>query len=63
MNLSPKQFDQLSDILKETSAIIFGGLVVGSFLSDKPNLKLVIVGAIFYVCLVVISIYLKKFGD
>ena len=63
MQLLPKQFDQLSDVLKELSAIVFGGIVVGSIVSGSASYALVSVGIIFYVILVVLCIYFKKLGE
>jgi hypothetical protein len=62
MKLSLKQFDQLSDIFKETAVIIFGGAVLGALLSEKPN-PLLFVGFVAYLMLVITSIYVKKFGE
>lgn len=61
--LLPKQYDQLSEVFKEASAVVLGGLVIGTILSEKPNSILVFVGVIIYILLVMISIYFKRYGE
>ena len=51
MNLIPKQYDQLSDVFKEASAVILGGLIIGTILSERPNYVLVL------------AIYFKRLGE
>ena len=63
MKLIPKQYDQISDVFKEASAVVLGGLIIGTILSEKPNFGLVIVGIVIYIASVVLSVYLKKRGE
>ena len=63
MRLIPKQYDQISDVFKEASAVVLGGLIIGTILSEKPNLGLVIIGIVIYITSVILSIYFKRRGE
>lgn len=63
VNLLPKQFDQLSDLLKETSSVILGGLIIGTILSENPHFELVTVGIVLYLICVFSAIYFKRSGE
>jgi hypothetical protein len=63
MNLLPKQYDQISDILKETRSVILGGLIIGTLLSEHPGFPLVTLGILLYLICAVSAVHLKRSGE
>jgi hypothetical protein len=63
MKLTKAQYLTLSDVCREAAAVVFGGMVIGSFLAQQFKWMLSVIGVIAYLIFVYFAIYFKKKGE
>ncbi len=62
MKLTKTQKQQLADTLKDGANVVLAGLMVGGFVEGKLPKLYVPLGLILYVCLIVLTLQLRKRG-
>lgn len=62
MKLTKEQYLTLSDVCREAAAVVFGGMVIGGFLSQQFKWLFSSIGTIGWLIFVFLSLYFKKKG-
>ena len=60
MKLTRTQFDHYADMFKTAAAIIFGGLVIGSVLSERASFIIIFVGTAMCVGFILVFSNVKE---
>lgn len=63
MKLTKPQFLTLSDISREAAAVVFGGMVIGGFLTQQLKWTFSGIGIVAYLIFVFFALCFKKKGE
>jgi hypothetical protein len=63
MKLTKAQFLTLFDVSREAAAVVFGGMVVGGFLTRQVTWIFSVIAIGAYITCVFLAVYFKKRGE